>query len=291
MNNVLGEAFIKLFHEKTAHLEEGGPRLLHVDSHSSHVSLGLLDFAIKHKIIVLGYPPHTTNLTQGLDVVVFAAFKQAYAKQATKHYDNTGREVEKGIFLRCCILQSRILSRRLISFVPGAKPASAPLIVPLFPTSTLPPAKLFSTTRSLPLAPFSPIRAVVDAIHRQNRLTDAPPSPPLRLSSRLLSIIGEESMVNFSQDNLSCRRRLDWTVPGLACPSGSVELLTEISGLNTLLQRSSDGLDALNLGNSSPPPPIDESQAINTAGEILRSITTTPKGSSQIKNKTPTYPR
>jgi hypothetical protein len=99
MNNMLGEAFIKHFHEKTMHLEEGGPRLLHVDSHSSHISLTFLDFTAQHNIIVLGYPPHTTNLLQGLDVVLFTPFKKAYVKHAAAHLCETGREVEKCNFL------------------------------------------------------------------------------------------------------------------------------------------------------------------------------------------------
>ena len=62
MNNVLGLEFIKLFDEQTSHLEEEGPQLLHVDCHSSHINLPLLQFAHAHNIIIFRYPPHTTHL-------------------------------------------------------------------------------------------------------------------------------------------------------------------------------------------------------------------------------------
>src|SRR5215218_2857273 len=99
MNDVLELEFINQFHKQTEHLQHEGPRLLHVDCHSSHINLPLLHFARAHDIIILGYPPHTTHLLQGLDVVVFSSFKNAYAKHAADHLKVTGDEVTKSTFL------------------------------------------------------------------------------------------------------------------------------------------------------------------------------------------------
>jgi hypothetical protein len=279
MNNVLGEAFIKLFHEKTAHLEEGGPRLLHVDSHGSHVSLALLDFAVQHNIIVLGYPPHTTNLTQGLDVVVFTAFKKAYAKRAAEHYENTGHEVEKRDFLtvvHSAVQDSFTEANILCAWrKTGLRPVNRNTISNM----DLAPSKAFSTTHCLPLAPFLPIRAVVNAIHHQNRLTDGPQSPTLRHSSHLPPTIVEEPTFNFTHDNLATLMhhadRASETVPESAGLDGSTELATEVPALDPSLQQLSHGLDTLALSDSSPSPSPNVSRAINTAGKILRGIATT----------------
>ncbi|KIM21674.1 hypothetical protein M408DRAFT_80208 [Serendipita vermifera MAFF 305830] len=85
MNNTLRVEFIQFFHNATCHLEPEGPWLLHVDCHALHINLPLIEFAHLHNIIVFGYPPHTTHLLQGLDVVMFSPFKNAYAKCAAEH--------------------------------------------------------------------------------------------------------------------------------------------------------------------------------------------------------------
>lgn len=52
-------------------------RVLLIDGHSSHHTPELLRYALEHKIIILGYPPHCTHALQGLDVVCFARMKEA----------------------------------------------------------------------------------------------------------------------------------------------------------------------------------------------------------------------
>ena len=58
----------------------GRPRVLFLDGHGSHLSVLFIQYARDANIIILCYPPHTTHLLQGLDVVCFAKFKQVYAK-------------------------------------------------------------------------------------------------------------------------------------------------------------------------------------------------------------------
>ncbi|KIM28061.1 hypothetical protein M408DRAFT_51123, partial [Serendipita vermifera MAFF 305830] len=44
MMDLLGLEFIKLFHKQTIEFANEGPRLLHVDCHSSHINLPLIEF-------------------------------------------------------------------------------------------------------------------------------------------------------------------------------------------------------------------------------------------------------
>lgn len=288
MNNVLGLAFIQQFHEATAHLEEGGPRLLHVDSHSSHVNLPFLDFAVQHNIIVLGYPPHTTNLTQGLDVVVFGPFKKAYARHASDHLAKTGSEVQKRDFLSVLDLavQDAFTEDNILAAwrKTGLRPVNRAAISDL----DLAPSKAFSTTNSLPIPPPSPIKAVVDAIHRQNRLRETPPSPnpfspsnspfnlnqipPVNLFPSLLIAPDAYEMVG---DVASSQPE------GVNEPIGGMGLGTadlELCHLDTSNPSPSIRSSTLELDISGDLAIAAETHAINMAGDILRSLASTSFG-------------
>lgn len=180
MNNLLGLEFIKFFHNSTIHLENEGPRLLHVDCHASHINLPLINFARLHNIIIFGYPPHTTHLLQGLDVVMFSPFKNAYAKRAAEHLREKGRDVEKKDFLSVLHMAVQDSFKTESILMAWKKTGLRPINHNVISDSDLAPSKAFSTTHSLPLSPPSPIRAIVDAIHRQNALqgaigSDSPP--------------------------------------------------------------------------------------------------------------------
>jgi len=54
--------------------------LLIVDGHQSHITTAAIQFAIKHCIIILCLPPHTTHILQLLDVGVFGPLALAYKK-------------------------------------------------------------------------------------------------------------------------------------------------------------------------------------------------------------------
>ena len=191
MTDLLGLEFIKLFHKQTAHLQKEGPRLLHVDCHSSHINLPLIEFARAHDIVIFGYPPHTTHLLQGLDVVIFSPFKNAYAKHAAEHLKATGQEVEKPVFLSILhkAVQDSFTEKNIL--LAWKKTGLRPIDPSVISETDLAPSKEFSTAFTLPLPPPSPIRAVVDAIHRQN-LLDYPFSrstfPTLQVQSPPLQI-------------------------------------------------------------------------------------------------------
>jgi hypothetical protein len=56
-------------------------RLLYVDGHGSHVTLGFLEYCAANRILVACFPPHATHTVQPLDVVVFKSLSAAYSRE------------------------------------------------------------------------------------------------------------------------------------------------------------------------------------------------------------------
>ena len=61
------------------------PTLVLYDGHRSHVSLTLTDWARRNNVILFVLPPHTSHLTQHLDVGIFGPFKAMYYKECQDH--------------------------------------------------------------------------------------------------------------------------------------------------------------------------------------------------------------
>ncbi|KAI8512068.1 hypothetical protein Bbelb_111680 [Branchiostoma belcheri] len=83
------------------HCHQARPLLLILDQHTSHLSLKVLQTAIKENIIIYGLPPHTSHFTQPLDVTIFSSLKAHWATtieslQAT----NTKFQAKKSSFAR-----------------------------------------------------------------------------------------------------------------------------------------------------------------------------------------------
>ena len=78
-NDELGYKWIQQFHTESAKKQVGEYRLLLVDGHGSHTTRELLEFCESRKIIVFGFPPHSTHLLQPCDVGLFGPYKQHFA--------------------------------------------------------------------------------------------------------------------------------------------------------------------------------------------------------------------
>ena len=74
----------KVFHKHTKAKARNRRRLLIVDGHSSHVNLKFIDWADRHRIILMILPPHSTHRLQPLDVSLFSPLATAYSNQLTK---------------------------------------------------------------------------------------------------------------------------------------------------------------------------------------------------------------
>jgi hypothetical protein len=88
-NNALGLRWLqKHFERHTKPKSNRTRRLLLVDGHSSHVNMEFIDWADRHRIIVMILPPHTTHRLQPLDVGMFQALATAYSKELDTLIDN-----------------------------------------------------------------------------------------------------------------------------------------------------------------------------------------------------------
>jgi hypothetical protein len=68
----------EVFEPRTRPKRQTTKRLLIVDSHSSHVNLGFIEWANNHGIIILILPPHATHRLQPLDVNCFQPLATRY---------------------------------------------------------------------------------------------------------------------------------------------------------------------------------------------------------------------
>jgi hypothetical protein len=80
-NNETGLDWLKHFDKHTAARAKGPYRMLVLDGHESHESIEFQDYCKSHNIITLGLPPHSSHLTQPLDVGCFSVLKRMYGRQ------------------------------------------------------------------------------------------------------------------------------------------------------------------------------------------------------------------
>ena len=80
-DNETGVDWIKHFDKHTKTRTKGRYRMLVLDGHESHRSVPFEAFCKDHDIIPLCLPPHSSHLTQPLNVGVFGPLKRAYGKE------------------------------------------------------------------------------------------------------------------------------------------------------------------------------------------------------------------
>ena len=81
-NNEIGFSWLeRCFEPETRRRQKGDYRLLIIDGHQSHSTSKVIEFAGKHKIIILCLPSHSTDLLQPLNVGIFGPLAQAYRNE------------------------------------------------------------------------------------------------------------------------------------------------------------------------------------------------------------------
>lgn len=139
-----------------------------MDGHSSHHTPELLRYALEHKIIILGYPPHCTHALQGLDVVCFARMKEAW-KSAISRFEEAhgGRDVRKGDFVPVFweAFQEAFTEPTIRSAfeATGIFPFNPNVITEL----QMKPSQVTSTQATFPLPMPTPVRRVMEVFHSQ----------------------------------------------------------------------------------------------------------------------------
>jgi hypothetical protein len=61
--------------------------------------MGLIDYAVEHRIAIICLPAHTTHVLQGLDVVIFSVLKRTWSKHLQQWRDNHHGHIRKENFL------------------------------------------------------------------------------------------------------------------------------------------------------------------------------------------------
>ena len=77
------------------------PVVLLVDGHSTHIDIEISRFCQKNEILLYCLPPHSSQITQPLDVGFYGPFKQSWKKAVAKYsVENVGKSVTKEMFAR-----------------------------------------------------------------------------------------------------------------------------------------------------------------------------------------------
>jgi hypothetical protein len=71
----------RVFEPATREKANGKYRLLICDGHDSHITSDLIGHCMDNKIVLVILPPHTSHLTQSLDVGIFGPLKKAMASE------------------------------------------------------------------------------------------------------------------------------------------------------------------------------------------------------------------
>lgn len=133
------------------------PAVLIYDGHSSHVSLEIIELAMKENVIILKLPPHTSHLLQPMDLAVFKPLKLEYdnavIKWQRKHY---GIKMPKQVF---STIISRIWTEMDSQVIRSGfqKGGIYPFDNDVIPEETFEPAALerFKKSKQCPLIPTS----------------------------------------------------------------------------------------------------------------------------------------
>ena len=161
----IGVAWLKDWDKQTKAKAKGQTQL--VDGHSSHYTLGFLEYAQNNNVVVLCYPSHSTRVYQELDVVIFSALKRAWSDEWDR-FEEQGPAVTKLNFLAiyakahtCTFTESNI-------WAAFAKTGVVPYNPDVVSMQMMAPSLRTSTTSLLPLGLASPLREVVDLISHHN---------------------------------------------------------------------------------------------------------------------------
>jgi hypothetical protein len=166
-SNVHGLEWVRrVFEPATREKANGQPRLLICDGHDSHISGNFIGHCMDYNIVLLVLPPHTSHLTQPLDVCVFGPLSIAHGREVDRFQSLGVTRISKSewldIYLRArekAFTEKNILSAwknagltplvrwKVLKHVPSHIPTS-PLSTPL--TSSPPDAvRLLQTNRQL----------------------------------------------------------------------------------------------------------------------------------------------
>jgi len=83
-DNETGLDWLKHFEKHSKPIRQGGYYILVLDEYKSYISLPFQNYCKEYNIITLCLPPHSSHITQPLDVGCFSVLKRIYGRQIDK---------------------------------------------------------------------------------------------------------------------------------------------------------------------------------------------------------------
>jgi hypothetical protein len=118
-DNETGLDWIKHFDKHTKVRTKGAYRMLVLDGHESHQSVDFEAYCKDHNIIPICLPPHSSHITQPLDVGFFSVLKRAYGREINmfiRAHINNITKVEFFLAFYAAYMQSMTVSNVLGGF-------------------------------------------------------------------------------------------------------------------------------------------------------------------------------
>ena len=173
--------WLQWFESETSLKASGRARVLHLDSHLSHIADPFSDYASDHRIHVVGYPPKTTHGMQGLDRIHFGQMKSAWPVFERDFEHSTGHPVGKNHFLEVLHrIYERVFTpennRKAFVITGLSRPPDPSRISELM----MAPSEALSTSSSCPLPQPTPVRAgvaVLETLAQLRTHADNPTTP------------------------------------------------------------------------------------------------------------------
>lgn len=215
----LGVSFIKDFDEQTRDANDPGTRFWALDSHHSHCTNELIDYAHDNDIEIVTYVPKTTHLLQGLDVACFGALKIYWGQERDKHKDKTGMPVTKDSFLEVytkahtrAFTESTILSAFRVT---GLSPLDPSVIT----EEKLAPSQETSIQGAFPLPQPPGVAAILNAFTEPSDPQTPPATPPPGVPRTFLTHFHPDTLTPCSKRAHRLAQNLhtqgcDYLVPG-----------------------------------------------------------------------------
>lgn len=174
------------FEPHTQEMAQGHPRLLIFDGHGSHTTSDIIRHCIENQIQLALLPPHTSHLTQPLDIGVFSSVKAHMTRELDRYFRTGIPRIEKAEWLDAFITARSLAftKRNILSGWSGTglypfNPEKVLSRVPIVPAIELCPPRLATPEIDNPLdnpnLTSSPIETpAMDAanLHLQQRASD-----------------------------------------------------------------------------------------------------------------------
>jgi hypothetical protein len=190
IDSELAYEWFVFFEETTRTKAAGESRVLHLDTHKTHVTSKLIQFAHDHNVHVIGYPPNATDRLQGLDMIHFAQVKRKWPAKVQEHEENgygSGIDnshmleiidsVWKEVFTVSNNQRAFEVTGLAYPVITGEFTSQATTNQSVIPTRAIAPAENSSIQSSFPLQQPKPVSEAVNILELVDRLRNPPLTP------------------------------------------------------------------------------------------------------------------